>query len=149
MGNFLDDLKKAVDTGDFNSEAANKINEIDKLANKKFTPDSSFDDKLDMVDERLKQAGNKSVTKEEAEIINSDYEKKMAEIKKQDAINLQLAMLIEIEEAVRLTVGDMFNFIHELKKKFDKEFEEKDPAYFSLLEKINEINSRYNNSIIN
>lgn len=43
---FLDDLKKAVDTGEFNSEAAKKVIEIDKnadIAKTQPIPEEAFD----------------------------------------------------------------------------------------------------------
>jgi hypothetical protein len=142
MGDFLDKLKKAVDTGEFNSEAAKKINEIDKLADAKT---SSFEN----VQDRLEKAGFKpAVGEEEAIELNSDYEKKMEEIKKQDAVNKQLATLIECEDMVQLSIGDMMTFITELESKFEKEFKEKDPLFIDLSLKIEEIKKNYQ-SIIN
>lgn len=152
---FLEDLKKSVETGNFNSEAAKKINEIDNLADEKIKtltkPNQNIDD-TDLsksVNERLEKAGVKTVTEEEAAALNSDYEKKMEEIKQQDIVNKQLATLIEIEEMAKLTISDMLSFANELKNKFAKEFETKNPMFADLLEKINEINMKYNNSVIN
>lgn len=142
MGSFLESLKDAVENGEFNSEAAKKINDIDKLADEKLkTAEVSLD-------ERLKQAGAKTVTEEEAAMISSDFENKMEEIKKQDAVNKQLATLIEVEDMVKLSVDDMFSFIDELEDKFVKEFETEDPMFGDLHLKIEQIKSKYN-SIIN
>jgi hypothetical protein len=43
----------------------------------------------------------------------------------------------------------MITFANDLKEQFGKEFEAKNPAFENLLGKINEINMKYNNSIIN
>src|ERR1035437_8504121 len=153
MAKFLDDLKNAVETGEFNSEAAKKIIEIDKLADTKTNPSSGVQDILE-------KAGVKpSVSEDEALKINSEYEMKMEEIKKQDTINAQLATLIECEDMVQLSIGDMMTFITELETKFEKdlaetktkytnEFKEKNLAIISLSQKIWEIKTKYN-TIIN
>jgi hypothetical protein len=148
--NFLENLKKSVEEGDFNSEAAKKINEIDRLADEKFvkTKDGTKYVTTGELDKMIEKAGVKSVTEEEAAALNSDYEKKMADIKKQDAINKQLATLIEIEEMVKMSIDDMFSFMDELEAKFEKEFEDEDPMYGELSQKIDNITSKYN-SIIN
>jgi hypothetical protein len=142
---FLKNLKTAVDGGEFNSEAAKKIIEIDKLAEDKKEADK-------LIEKRLEEAGVKTasgVTEEEVEMINSEYENQMEAIKQTDLANAQLANLIEIEDMVKATIGDMITFTNDLKEQFGKEFEAKNPAFENLLEKINEINIKYNNSIIN
>ena len=142
MENFLQNLKNAVDKGEFNSDAAKKINEIDKLADEKIkTAENS-------IEERLEKAGVKTVTEEEAAALNSNYEKKMEEIKKQDMVNKQLATLIEIEEMTKSTISDMMSYIDELEDKFAKEFDGEDPMYGELNQKIEQIKLKYN-SIIN
>jgi hypothetical protein len=155
MAKFLDDLKNAVEKGEFNSEAAKKIIEIDKLADIVASTGGAEAN----IDERLKVAGIKTVTEEEALKVNSEQEIKMEEIKKQDTINAQLATLIDIEDMVQLSIGDMMTFITELENKFEKdlaetkikytdEFKEKNSAIISLSQKIWEIKTKYN-SIIN
>jgi hypothetical protein len=152
---FLKNLKNAVDTGEFNSDAAKKINEIDKLADI-IAPTGGAEANLE---KRLKEAGVKTVTEEEALELNSEYEKKMNEIKKveqenkriADLINMidtQLKTLIEIEEMVKASIEDMSSFMDELEVKFEKEFESEDPMYAELSQKIDEITSKYG-SIIN
>ena len=67
---FLEKLKKAVDTGEFNSEAAKKIIEIDKLADEKLStmtkPNISIDDSdlSKSINDRVKKAGIKTVSEE-------------------------------------------------------------------------------------
>jgi tRNA splicing endonuclease len=150
MSTFLENLKKSVENGEFNSEAAKKIIEIDKLAEEKIklltkTGQSIEDSDLaKTVDDRVKKAGVKIISEEEALELNSQYEKKMEEIKKQDAANQQLATIIDIEDMVKLSIGDMMTFVAELENKFDKT----EPIYKDLLAKLEEIKIKYN-SIIN
>ena len=86
---------------------------------------------------------NTVVTEEEVLKLNSEYEKKMAEIKKQDAVNLQLATLTDIEDMVVASVNDMVSFIKELEDKFKKEFDENDPIFEKLKTKTLEIKLKY------
>lgn len=141
--NFLENLKKAVDDGDFNSEAAKKIVEINELADVVATGDVESS-----LEKRLEEAGVKTVSEEEAATLNFEYERKMVEIKKQDAVTKQLATLIEIEDMVIASVDDMFSFTKELENTFEKEFQEENPMFGELHQKIEQIKSKYK-SIIN
>jgi len=141
--NFLDNLKNAVDKGEFNSEAAKKIIEIDKLADEK---KNSFG----LTQDRLEKSGfAEAVSEEEAIVLNSEYEKEMEKIKKQDAVNKQLATLIEIENMVKASIDDMSSFVDELEQKFEKEFKEGDQMFAKLYTKLAEIKIKYNSNINN
>jgi len=150
MSEFLENLKKAADTGEFNSEAAKKILEINKLADEKLvkTKDGTKYVKTDNLDKLIKEVGTKIVTEDEAIEMNSQYEKKMEQLKKMDNINAQLATLIEIEDMVKASVEDMFSFVEGLERKFEKEMESEDPMFGELSQKIEQIKSKYI-SIIN
>jgi len=149
--NFLENLKKSVEEGNFNSEAAKKIIEIDKLADEKFVKTNDGTKYVDTknLDELTKEVGVKTVTEEEAAVLNSEYEMEMERVKKQDAVNQQLATLIEIEDIVKLSIDDMLAFVDELDDKFSKEFESEDPMFGDLAQKIEQINSKYNPIINN
>ena len=136
---FLNNLKNAVDTGEFNSEAAKKINEIYELANSKTNAS-------ELINKRIGE-NVKTVSKEEAAELNSEYEKKIKDIELTDLMNKQLATLIEIEEMVELTISDMIEFTDENLSKFKKEFEEKNPIFVDLEEKITKIRTKYNTFI--
>ena len=151
MNEFLENLKKAADNEEFNSDAAKKINEISKLADIKLSGNSETN--IENLKESLKKRvtdTNKinAVTEEEALELNSEYEKKMEKIKKQDAVNVQLATLIDIEDMVKASILDMFSFTDELENKFEKEFKIKDLIFNDLYQKIKEIKLKYK-SIIN
>jgi len=150
MSDFLENLKKAADNGEFNSEAAKKILEINELADKKIGEATPAD--LEKIQESLEKRQGEElvapVSEEKVIEVNTEYEKKMAQLKKLDAVNAQLAILIEIEDMVKLSVEDMFGFTDELEAKFKKEFETEDPMFGDLSQKIEEIKSKYK-SIIN
>jgi hypothetical protein len=138
MNPFLENLKKSVETGEFNSEAAKKIIEIDKNADNAkglfLTEEEQNELAKKRLDGTLKE--NTVVTEEEVLKLNSEYDKKMEEVKKQDAVNKQLATLIEIEDMVKASVDDMVSFIEELEDKFKKEFDENNPIFEELKMKI-------------
>jgi hypothetical protein len=144
MNPYLENLKKAVETGDFNSEAAKKIIEIDKNADNAKGLFLTEEEKNELAKKRLDAVLEGTVvTEEEILKINSEYDKKMEEIKKQDAVNKQLATLVEIEDMVKLSVDDMISFIKELEDKFKKEFDENDPIFEKLKTKIIETKLKY------
>ena len=97
-------------------------------------------------------------TKEEIEAINLEHEKKMKETKKQDIVNKQLAILIDIENMIKLSIRDMLEFCYELEELFSAEFDgivldatksllensmSKKSMYFELYEKIIFIKQKY------
>ena len=161
---FLDNLKNAVDKGEFNSEAAKKILEINKLADEKiktmvkpneFVTGSEISESLN---KRLEDAGVKTVSEEEAVALNSEYEKKMEEIRLADIenkrladlaniVDAQLKTLVEIEDMVKASIADMFSFTDELEGKFKKEFEEGNQMFAELYAKIVEIKIKYESNI--
>ncbi len=134
---FLKNLKNAVETGEFNSDAAKKINEINNLADTKTASESE-----QALNKRLESVGVKILSEDDVEL-NSQYEQKMEEIKKQDAANKVLATLIEIEDMVKASIEDMLSHIIELEDKFSKEFETKNPIYGDLSQKIEQIKTKY------
>ena len=150
MGEFLDDLNKAVESGEFNSDAAKKINEIDKLANSKTLAQS-----LEDLDKRLEANGVKDVSAEEVATLNSQYEKQMEKFKEDDMINAQTTTLIEIQNMVKLTISDMFDFIDGLEtskfgdkikeagNKYSNEFAKENEAYITLAKQLEEIKTEY------
>jgi len=135
---FLESLKNAVEQGDFNSEAAKKINQIDSLADTEI-------DAEEKVDERLKAAGIRTVSEKETIELNSEYEKKMLEIKEKDVILQQIKTLTDIEETVMLSIYDMKDFVETLEDTFDKTR----PINNELFAAIDAIRAKYKGIINN
>jgi len=143
---FLKNLQAAADTGTFNSEAAKKINAINEIAEEKAAfIKKVVDYKPNYVEERLSELSGEAVpvSEEEAATLNFAYEKKMAEIREQDAVNLQIATLIDIEDIVKASIADMFSFITELDMEFEKQFADENPIFSDLKNKITELKSKY------
>lgn len=148
MSEFLDNLKKAADMGEFNSDAAKKILDINKLADSKLGNGSKED--LENLKKNIEEKYKNSVepvTEEKALEANSEYDRKMDQLKKMDFINAQIATLTDIEDAVKLTIEDMFSFVDELEKQFKKMLEDNDPLLKPLSDKIEEIKSKYSSNI--
>jgi len=137
---FLENLKKAVDDGNFNSEAAKKINEVHKLADI-IAPTGGA---ASLLEKRLGETVIKTVSNEKLVEVNSEYEKKMQEFKKQDLILQQIKILNEIDETIMLSIGDMHEFIKALESEFDINQPEHN-ALFSEIEKIKVKYSSINN----
>jgi hypothetical protein len=160
MSDFLKNLKDAVEKGEFNSEAANKITEINELAEKKrveANPEKTGNihedavagvNKLeDSLKKRVDEAGHKTVTEEEAKALNTEYEKKMEEFKKIDLANKQLVTLIEMEDMIIASIEDMVMYCEELENKIDKEFDKENPYFSEVYKKIEDLKSKYNSFI--
>jgi hypothetical protein len=138
---FLENLKKSVEEGDFNSEAAKKIIEVDKLATEK----NGSTPALNAIFNKIDSTPSKPApTEEEVLELNSAYEKEMQEIRDKDLVLQQIATLRDIEETVRLSVMDMKGFIQTLEVSFDKT----KPVNAELFAEIEQIKTKYN-SIIN
>ncbi len=134
---FLENLKNAIETGDLNSEAAKKIIEIDKLAN-----NTTKDSREKFAKERENAVPVDNITPEEAIRLNDEYKMKMEALKLKDSLNVHIVNLVEIEELVKLSIGDMFLHVEELEEKFKTELNN-NLAYSDLLSKITEIYSKY------
>ena len=121
MSSFLENLKKAADTGEFNSEAAKKIIDINNLAESKLgsTTPEGIEELKERIEKRYKDSVE-PITEEKVLEINSEYEKKMETLRKTDMVNGQLAVLIDIEDMVKASVDDMFLFVAELETKFEE-----------------------------
>jgi hypothetical protein len=135
---FLNNLKNAVETGEFNSDAAKKIIDINNLAETKTASESG-----EALNKRLESVGIRTLSEDDI-ALNLQYEQKMEEIKKYDNANKVLATLIDIEDMVIASIADMLSYVAELEDKFTKEFEEENPIYADLSQKIQLIKTKYN-----
>jgi hypothetical protein len=140
MSKFLEDLKNAADGGEFNSEAAKKIIEVHEAAENK-AKNMDTEELESSLKKRMEDTPVEPVSEDEVSELNSEYEKRMAEIKEIDAANNQLAMLIEIEDMVKLTLGDMLGHIEGLEENLKDKLD--DTPYQELKLKIEEIKSKY------
>lgn len=148
MSEFLKKLKETLENGEFNSDIAKKFNEINELADTK-TKSMSEDELEKSIEARIDESGGvKTVSEEEVSKLNQEYEEKIAKINRIDMINKEMALLIEIEDAVNLTIEDMFYHVDLLEKKYGDSLENNDDTVSELFEKIEKIKEKFK-SIIN
>lgn len=84
----------------------------------------------------------------------------MEAIKKEDEENRKIAethnlvhnsvkTIEEMEELIKASVVDMLSYVEELDDRFNKEFEEENPIFGELAQKIQQIQSKYSTFINN
>jgi len=144
MSEFLKKLKNAVESGEFNSEAAKKITEINELAEKMISG-SSIQDLESSISKRIEDSGIKKIEEKDVKITNSEYEEKMLKLKTIDTENLHIKDLIEMEDLIRLSIDDMFSHLKLLETTYDG----KEDQHVNLFNKINYLRSKYSIVIIN
>ena len=140
MSKFLEDLKNAADTGEFNSKAAKKIIEVHEAAENK-SKNMETEELESSLKKRMEETPVKPVSEDDISELNSEYEKKMSEIKEVDAANNQLAILIEIEDMIKLSLNDMLGHVDTLEQKIGDKLNNE--PYLKLKAKIEEIKSKY------
>lgn len=142
MTKFLDDLKNALDNGEFNSKAAEKINVLVQMADSK----TDLNELKENYEERYKLDSSKIEDISEFEMVEkkTEYEIKMKELKEIDMINSEIALLMDIEYMVQQTIDDMLNHINEIKTKYSENLEA-NTKYTQLANEIKRIEDKYKN----
>lgn len=138
MSDFLKKLKDAADNGEFNSEAAKKIIEIDKKAND-FSETKTTNEMEESLNKKIEDSGVKSVSEEDVAKLNSEYEEKMKEHAKKEKILATIATLSNMDDDIEKIMNDLFLFIFKLKSNYDPE----DKDCGELYEKIKELENKY------
>ncbi|MFW6219455.1 MAG: hypothetical protein ACOC33_01175 [bacterium] len=124
---FLKKLQEAVNEGEFNSDAAKKINEINDLADKKIKTTSSESELENLVNKRIDDAGRKRVDEEDIVEINSEYEKRFEQLKKEDERNKDIASLLTLSQEIDTILEKI------------KEFEEKYSTDNEIIKLISDV----------
>lgn len=128
---FLENLKKAVDEGEFNSDAAKIINDIDKLADGK---GNNVEELQEKINKRIDEGGKKeSLEQSEIKSIDEMNEKFNDEIRENDIINTSIANLLEMEKLVNDSVLDLLSHVDELNENY---FNGEDGVINSKYEKL-------------
>jgi len=146
MSKFLEELKKAVETGKINSEAANKINEIDKLAE---TKSINLDKTPESIEKGLGELKSikptDPISQDEFEESRKRYEENMIFIKQEDYINSSLKGLMKTENLIYDNIGNLFVHIENIEKN-TKDFS-KIEGYDKLFKYIGELKKSFNKFI--
>jgi len=136
---FINNLKRAVEEGDFNSDAAKKINEIDKEANN-IKKNKSKDDIEKSINNRIKDSNAKTVDKDKIAELNSKYENEMQNRAKEEKIYATIATLDNLEYAIDKAFDELKSFIIQQKTKYDSN----DESCKELYEKMDKLINKYN-----
>ena len=148
MSEFLKKLKETLENSEFNSDITKKFNEINELADAK-TKSMSEDELEKSIEARIDESGGvKTVSEEEVSKLNQEYEEKITKINRIDMINKEMALLIEIEDAVNLTIEDMFYHVDLLEKRYGDSLENNDDTVSEIFKKNEKIKEKFK-SIIN
>lgn len=99
MENFLDNLKESLETGNFNSEAAKKINAVDDLADD-VKREKTIDEMEDSIMDKATEGGVKTVDSEDIGKIQSEYEEKMKARAAEEIFLADIARLMNRDEEI-------------------------------------------------
>ena len=132
MSDFLKKMKESVETGEFNSEIANRLNEIDAKADE-FAKDKTVDEMQAVVDKKIGDIENVGE-------LTSEFEDQMEFNRLQNEIGIRVAHIINLD-------GDITNFIVTLKSKIEevrnKYGDVEVPKFQDLFSKLSEIENKY------
>ena len=145
--NFLDNLKNAVENGEFNSETAKKINEVHNAAEKKLKEANGDISKIEKnLNKKIENVSGatKNISKEDIEKAQLEYNAKMKALADEEKRNAIIASLIDENDHIINNIIDLYSLIHKTEKYYD----EKDGKNKKLFEKINEFKEKYE-SIVN
>ncbi len=145
--NFLDNLKNAVENGEFNSETAKKINEIHNVAEKKLKDANGDISKIenDLKEKAKSLSGEtKILNKEEIEKAQIEYNARMKVLADEEKRNAIIASLIDENDHIIDHVIDLYSLIHKTERYYD----EKNEKNKELFEKMKEFKEKYK-SIVN
>jgi hypothetical protein len=137
---FLDKLKSALDDGNFNSDIATKLNEIVKVSEgKDYNEVSSKLEKIQAEQESFEDIGDETMGKSVKE--HSDMIKKYA---REDKINKEIALLIDMDEMVSVSINDLVEHCNDVKERFEDE-KELDDMMKTLRFQLLDIKEKYSN----
>jgi len=139
MGNFLENLKNAVENGEFNSDAAKRINEI-ALGADKIKIKSEED--LKVLETKLKSSTPlKELTDEEKNQLSLENEKYEERIKEENKINSLIASIINQDDTIMLMIENHVNQLTTIEESYINDKEKNK----NILEIIDKFRSKYNN----
>jgi hypothetical protein len=133
--NFLDKLKKTLDEGEFNSDAANLINQIHEAAENVNTKEVE-----EKVEKQREEAETKPKTQDELNKAKNQYEEKITQLRKLDEINRLLVDFINLEAYINDSLEELKNMVLECENNFIEDGSE----YDELRDKINSIKKQFN-----
>lgn len=144
QNDFLRTLKESLEKGEFNSDIANKINEINEKA-EELKKNTELKDIEEVVKKRIEEGEVKeTVSDEELPELNTEYGRKMSYFKKVDKINLEIATLKNVEDVILNHLTELSNLVDVLRKKYENDNPEEFPELKQLLKNIEYLEKKYN-----
>ncbi len=132
---FLQNLKKAVETGEKNPEIIKHLDEIDKRSS-----EIGYENAVNAIGDRLETTPKPpAVTEEEALAANKKAAEYMQQLKEEETSLKAMATLTDIEQLCVDSILDMFDYI----KSLEEDFNDDKPHNKPLLELIDAIKIKY------
>lgn len=138
MSDFLENLKKSVDEDKFNSEIANKINEINKKADE-VAKSKSISEMNESIKKRIDDNGNGEKKIVDSKMVDdslTEYGEKMNIFKRENEINSIVVDAINLAESFKIAQGDLKSLIDNLTKEEYDNYKKITPDEFNLIETI-------------
>lgn len=139
MSNFLDDLKKSVEEGEFNSEAAKKINEVDAKADEVLEEKSTEQIEQSVIDTAI-SGGVKTIDGADFARLQSEYEEKMKERAKEEILLATVVTLINEDEELEEKLYSLGTFVNKLREEHPLSENE---GVAALHAKMDEVEEKY------
>lgn len=134
MSDFLKNIKSALDKGEFNSEIAKKITEINKLATDKINVEGY--EKL--LEKRNEKISFDKVSNEEIKQANEEYLKYHEKIKEEELELNFVSTLLNLERELNIIFTDIQNHIFDMETQFPSSKNQ------FFIDNINRIKKKYN-----
>ena len=125
MSDFLENLKKSVDEGEFNSEAAKKINALDDMA-EEVLEEKSVGQIEESVLDTATAGGVITVSGEEVARLNSEYEEKMKKHVAEEVYLATIATMMNDDTDIDKAVDELEIFIQKQRGIYPKNEEYED-----------------------
>lgn len=113
---FLKNLKDALDFGDFNSDAAKKIGEINKMAD-----EININLSNDEISDKLNKFGVKNIDENDIKM-NEIFDETIKDIKKDDLFNKIIANLLNINKSIENIINnELIPYLKNIENEYNEE----------------------------
>lgn len=138
MDDFLDKMKKSLEEGKFNSEIADRINEIGKKADE-FAEGKTVEEMKSVVEGKF-VGETQPISEDEIKELNSDHEDRMEMVRLQNEIGIRIAHIMNVDREITNHMVGLKNKIQEVRQNYGNHKEK----FVDLFSKLNEIENKYN-----
>lgn len=136
MSEFLENLKKAIENEEFNSNVAKKINDINELADD-IIKEKTINEIDESVKNRIKE--KKKIDKDDIKKITSEYQNRMREMARDEKILAIITTLDNIDYEIERKKDQLQLFLLDLIKVYNRD----DDNNSMLFEKVDKLINKY------